>query len=290
MAKPAIHVGTTFEERAGRVDEDAAIAYALATNDPNPIYQRGGAVPPLYTVSLILPAYIEGHGRSADPGAVEGVRGGVHGEHDVYFHAPVVPGMAVRWADTVHSARQTPAGAMLTQRILVTDEDRNPLVEHFWSTLLIGGTIEADLGPPLADHTFPADARDRPIGSRTFEVTGDQTFRYAGASTDHAAFHVDDGAARQAGFPGKFLQGLCTFAMCSGAVVELAAGGDPADLRRLACRFAAPVFPRSELTVELFDAGHTPEGGRAVAFEARSGGATVIRHGRAELAPAGGSG
>ena len=97
--------------------------------------------------------------------------------------------------------------------------------------------------------------------------------------------HVDDEAARRAGFPSKFLQGLCTFAMCSGAVVKIAADGDPARVRRLACRFASPVFPRSELVVELYDAGTTEDGELScVAFEASSAGETVIKHGRAEIA------
>ena len=172
---------------------------------------------------------------------------------------------------------------MVTQRVLVSDEHDAPLVEHFWSTLYLGGTIRTEAGPDLADHTFPESARERPIGSHVFAVSGDQTFRYAGASTDHAPMHIDDEAARRVGFPGKFLQGLCTFAMCSGAVVKVGAHGDPTRLRRLACRFSSPVFPRQELTVDVYDAGETADGGRALAFEASSAGTMVIKHGRAEL-------
>jgi acyl dehydratase len=283
MTEPSIHVGKTFDTYTGRIDDDAAIAYALATNDPNPVYVEGGAVPPLYTVSLILPAYLAANAQCLEPGAIEGIRGGVHGEHDVYFHEPARPGVAVQWAAHTHCAKQTPAGVMVTQRVLVTDERGASLVEHFWSTLYLGGTIRAESGPDLADHTFPESAREKLIGSHAFAVTGDQSFRYAGASTDHAPMHIDDEAARRVGFPSKFLQGLCTFAMCSGAVVKVGADGDPARLRRLACRFSSPVFPRHELTVDVYDAGITADGGRALAFEASSAGAMVIKHGRAEL-------
>ncbi len=283
MTKATISVGRTFDTYTGRIDADAAIAYALATNDPNPIYGEGGAVPPLYTVSLILPAYLAANAQCLEPGAIEGVRGGVHGEHDVYFHEPARPGMPVKWTAHTHCAKQTPAGVMVTQRVLVSDEHDAPLVEHFWSTLYLGGTIRTEAGPDLADHTFPESARARPIGSHVFTTSGDQTFRYAGASTDHAVIHIDDEAARRAGFPRKFLQGLCTFAMCSGAVVKVGADGDPTRLRRLACRFSSPVFPREELAVDVYDAGETADGGRALAFEASSAGAMVIKHGRAEL-------
>ena len=276
-------MGATYGPFEGRVDPDAAMAYTLATNDPNQVYADGKAVPPLYTVSLILPALIEAARNAADPGAIRNARGGVHAEHDTYLHAPVVPGMDVRWTADTYCAWPTPAGALVCQRLRVTDEDGAPLVDHFWSTLHIGGEIDGPLGPPLAGHTFTPEARAHPLGSHTFEVTGDQSFRYAGASTDHANLHIDDRAARNLGFPGKFIQGLCTFAMCSGAVVQLAAGGDPTRLRRLAGRFASPVFPRNTLVVDVYDAGTAADGSRAVAFEATSAGVVVLKHGRAEL-------
>jgi acyl dehydratase len=286
-SRPTVDVGTTYDERSGRVDADAAKAYALATNDPNPVYPAGGAVPPVYTVSLILPAYAEAGRATIQSGAIEGFTGGVHGEHDIHISNPVRPGARVRWQVTTYSAKQTPVGVMVTHQIAVSDDEGLPLLEHYWSTLFINGRIPTDLGPDLIDHSFPEPARSRPLGSHTFDVTGDQSYRYAGASTDHAAFHVDDEPAQKLGFPGKFIQGLCTLAMCSGAVVSLAADGDPDRLRRIAGRFAAPVFPRSQLVVRVFDAGSTEDGGRSVAFEATSMGATVVKHGRAELRPPG---
>jgi acyl dehydratase len=284
-SKPTVDVGTTYAVRSGRVDPDAAKAYALATNDPNQVYASGRAVPPVYTVSLILPAYVEAGRTTIESGAIEGFTGGVHGEHDIHVVNPVRSGADVQWQVTTHAAKQTTAGVMITHKIAVADEEGTPLVEHYWSTLFLNGRVPNDLGPDLVDHTFPEVARRRPLGSHTFDVTGDQSFRYAGASTDHAMFHVDDEPARRLGFPGKFIQGLCTFAMCSGAVVSLGADGDPDRLRRIAGRFAAPVFPRTQLVVRVYDAGPTEDGGRSLAFEATSQGVTVLKHGRADIRP-----
>jgi acyl dehydratase len=285
MKRPTIRVGTTYERYEGRIDEDAALAYALATNEPNDIYLGGGAVPPLFTASLIRPAFGDAARRSVDPGAITGARGDVHGGHDIYFANPVRPGMAVHWRVTTHSAKQTPAGVMVIQRILVSDAQGVPLVEHFWTSFHIGGIVREDLGPDLAAHLFPAEARQRPLGVHTVELTADQTFRYAGASGDRVDHSVDDEAARREGFPGKIVQGLCTFAMCSGAVVHIGTDGDPRTLRRLVGRFSSSMFPRQRLTVAVYDAGRTEDGGRALAFEATSNGVTVIKHGRAELRP-----
>ncbi|MEX1007935.1 MAG: MaoC family dehydratase N-terminal domain-containing protein, partial [Acidimicrobiia bacterium] len=201
MSDPTLHIGLVVGPYVGRIDPDAAQAYALATNDPNPAYFEGDAVPPVYTVALILPALHEGIRLGSPPDAIPGVRGGVHGEHDVFFHQRVRQGMALRWTSETYCATQTGAGTMVTQRLVLTDEHDAPVVEHLWSSLYLGGKIDAQLGPPLRDHTFPDDARRRPLGSHAFEVTGDQSFRYAGASTDHAPMHVDDEAARRGGSP-----------------------------------------------------------------------------------------
>jgi acyl dehydratase len=285
MSGPTIHFGDRVGPYRGRVDPDAAVAYALATNDPNPIYLEGEAVGPLYTVALVLPAYLECYGRAVDPGAVTGVRGGVHGEHELIVHRPVRRGDELSWTASTEAAAQTPAGVLITQHVVVDDDQGAPVVEHRWSTILIGGQTEHLGGPPLSDHRFPEEARDRPIGTERFEVTRDQPFRYAGASTDHAGPHVDDVVARSVGFPSKFIQGLCTLGMCTAAVVKHAAGGDPDRVRHLQARLAAPVFPRTTLEVDVFDAGSGPGGGPTVVFEARSGDSVCVRHGRVELTP-----
>jgi acyl dehydratase len=283
MTEPTIQVGEWYGPYEGRIDHDAALAYALATDDPNAASREGRAVPPLYTVSLVLPARHTAEVESVPAGAIAGVRGGVHGLHDLVVHHPLAPGADVTWRVTPHCAQQTSAGVLIAQRIVVSDAD-GPAVEHFWTTLYMGGTIPQSLGPPLADHTFPDPAREHPVGTHVFDVTRDQAFRYGGASGDRAPMHIDDEAARRAGFPSKFMQGLCTFAMCSGAVVKLAADGDPDRIRRLACRFSAPVFPGNSIAVDVYDAGENEDGTHAFAFEATSAGKTVIKHGRANVA------
>ncbi len=140
------------------------------------------------------------------------------------------------------------------------------------------------LGPKLAPHDFPDDARDKPLGTHGYDVPFDQTYRYAGVSHDHAAIHMTDAAAQGMGFPSKFLQGLCTFSICSGAVVKFAADGDPDRLRRFAGRFAAPVFPNSRVEVQVYDAGRNDAGNRIAVFEASVGDTMVKKHGWAEIA------
>jgi hypothetical protein len=40
------------------------------------------------------------------------------------------------------------------------------------------------IGEPLADRLLPADAKSRLVGPETVQVSGDLSYRYAGASTN----------------------------------------------------------------------------------------------------------
>lgn len=102
--------------------------------------------------------------------------------------------------------------------------------------------------------------------------------KYAEVSGDWSAHHFDLQAAQQNGFPRPFLHGLCTMALCAQGVVQLAAGGDPDRVRRIAVRFASPTFVGEAVDVHVYVAGEL-----GVAFEAESAGALVVAHGRVEL-------
>src|SRR5262245_30833864 len=137
MTEPRIRIGEVNGPAKGRIDHDAALAYARATNDPNPVYEDGDAVPPVYTVSLALPLYLETQGKSVEPGAIEGVRGGVHAEHDLRIHRPLPRGADVSWTVSTSGAQQTKAGVLVSQHIVVSD-DEGPAIEHYWTTMYIG--------------------------------------------------------------------------------------------------------------------------------------------------------
>jgi acyl dehydratase len=268
----------------GRVDEDAVFAYARATNDLNPRYLNGTAVPIAFTATLVRSVLPFSAFTPNPMDLVEGVRGGVHGQHDIHLSGTVKPGQHVQWSGAIAGLKQNRGGVLVTRRIVISDTTGAPLVEHLWSDFFMGATISgAHVDSALPGHTFPDAARSRPLGSRVVPVDRDQAFRYAGVSSDHAPHAMDDEIARQEGHPGKILQGLCTFGLCCGAVVDAGAGGEPDRLRRIAGRFSAPAFPGRDLDVRLYDAGLTPDGARSLAFEAFQDGVAVITHGRAEV-------
>ena len=63
---------------------------------------------------------------------------------------------------------------------------------------------------------------------------------YAGASGDYNPIHIDPDFGKMVGLNGTILQGLCTLAFAAKSVTDWA--GDPGKLKKIKCRFSAPVM------------------------------------------------
>jgi acyl dehydratase len=273
-------LGTTYEPRTASVDADRARQYAAATNDDNPAYESGKYAPPVFGV---VPTWEVLSLAVADLVPPEALLLVVHGEQDMHFHRPLVPDVELTSTAEAYSVRVGSTGTRLATKVDSVDGEGQPVLTQYVTTFVRGMADGESGGPDKPDHAFPEGARSSPIGRFTVHVDDDQTYRYRDASGDNMPIHIDDEVARSVGLPGIIAHGLCTMAMCSQAVVKEVADGDPARLRRLAVRFAANVFPGNDVVVELYDAGTTAEGRRAVAFEATSAGAVVIKNGWAEV-------
>jgi acyl dehydratase len=280
MALAVEKLGTTYGERVEKVDPVRALAYAEATNDANPVYASGLVAPPVFGV---VPSWESMSAPLHDLVSPEWYARIVHGEHDMHFHQPLVPGQELVTTAEAYAVRVSRSGTRYTVRVLSSDNHSGTLVLEQYGTMFIRGMSDGDsAGPDKPEHGFPKEARERPVGTYTVHVDDDQTLRYAEASGDHNPIHTDPAAATAVGLPGIILHGLCTMAMTGQAVIALGAEGDPTRLRRLAVRFSRPVFPGADVTTTVYDAG--VDGNRRVfAFEAHSGGQLVISNGRAEI-------
>ena len=278
MSVPGVVLGERAGPFAGCIDADLIRRYADATSDPNPLYREGATVPPIAIVTQIWDAELAGLEVAVPTEVRAPAIGGVHGEHDVHLHRPLEPGEPLEtWAEG-QTARPSGDNALVSIKLSTFDGRGALVVEQWWTTLFLR-TACAPAGSPRPHHAFPEDARARPLGTYGIYVDHQMARRYAEVSGDFAAHHFDAEAARRSGFPGVFIHGLCTMALCTQAVVETVAGGDPRRVRRVAVRFASPTYPGNDLRVDLYDAG-----GGAVAFDATCAGDLVVTNGRAELA------
>jgi acyl dehydratase len=146
-------------------------------------------------------------------------------------------------------------------------------VTEFFREIQTGESV----GERAPDHRLEVDGAE-PVSEITYPVALDQTERYAAASGDTFAIHLDDEFARRVGLPGRIVHGLCTLAFAGRAVLEAAGVDDPRAVRRLAVRFSAPLHPGDSVTTRIWDLGGS------YGFEATNGeGVPVLKDGRVEL-------
>jgi acyl dehydratase len=71
---------------------------------------------------------------------------------------------------------------------------------------------------------------------------------YAGASGDYNPIHIDPEFGKMVGLNGAILQGLCTLAFTAKIVTDWV--GDPGKLKKIKCRFSAPVMMEDTISVQ----------------------------------------
>ena len=139
-----------------------------------------------------------------------------------------------------------------------------------------------------AAHRLPdAASLGEPTATTGYDIDADQTYRYAEASGDHSIYHLDEAAARAAGFDGIIVHGLCTMAFASRAVVAAPCGGDLARLRRLAVRFSRPMYPGHAMATSWAPAAAADRPAPFRFQVADDSGVTVITDGLAAVGPYG---
>jgi acyl dehydratase len=100
MALPVEKLGTTYPERTDVIDPDRARAYAAATNDDNPAYESGKYAPPVFGV---VPTWDALGLAVGDVIPAEALMMVVHGEQDMHFHQPLVPGRSLTTTAEVYA-------------------------------------------------------------------------------------------------------------------------------------------------------------------------------------------
>jgi acyl dehydratase len=261
----------------GRLERDRIAAYAAATGDETASVLAGETVPAVFPVILAFGAQEAANGDLPEA-AWQQAYGGVHGEHDIVLHRRLIPDESLETWSQISAVRTVPAGAQVVLHIQQSAADGQIVVEQWWTTVLLGLHMMADMGSSPEDHRFPDSARQNPIGSAVHHIDDQLAHRYADVSGDWSAHHFDIAAARASGFDFLFTHGLCTMAICAHRVLGIVGDDDPGRVARVAVRFASPTPLGDDLAVDAYGINE-----RSFAFEATSRGVKTVSHGRLEL-------
>ncbi len=259
------------------VERDRCPAYAVATNETDAALLAGDLAPPVFAVVPVWETI-----RDATAGVVpdEARPTVVHGEQDMFMHAPLRSGDGARLAARRSSAcTRSRRGRRSSSRPRRATRGGELVNEQYVTEFYRGVVAEEGGGETAPDHRLPEGlAETEPLATIGYRVDDDQTFRYAEASGDHFEIHLDDVAAQAVGLPGIIVHGLCVMAFTGRAVLEAAGGRE----RSRASPSASPVRsgPARRSTTRIW---RDRDGRVRVRDVERRGRGRDLRDGRAEV-------
>jgi acyl dehydratase len=241
---------TVFEVTAGSVAAYAAAVGAVVSDVTPPLY---AALPLQEAVSPLLKSL-------AAPKARTRV---VHLAHELVADRPLAAGDRVVTSATVTGLLPRSSGTAAVIRTSTCTHSGEPVNEQRVTLFFRGVEIDEAVGEaPTRNESAAATETTATV----VPIAADLPDRYAAASGDDFAIHLDDAFARSVGLKGRIVHGMCTLAIAVRIII-----GDGA-ARRIAAEFAAPLYPGSDLTVVSWPGG----------FAAFSGGETVLGRGLLE--------
>jgi acyl dehydratase len=264
-------IGLARDSEEFRTSSHRLAQFARAVDDTNPRHLAGEFASPVFAHIPVMQSMVE---------VLEQVAQGfaLHGEHDLVFHAPIRPGLRLFTTSTLIGTRGTRAGLTFIIRSDTMTHEHKPVVTQYSTLLVRGAATAAAAGEFPPTRATPAKTASR---SERYALTEDQTRRYADAARDYSAYTIDPATAAREGFPAPIVHGMCTLALIARAVVDRHCGGDTPRLKRLACRFAHPLFLTAGQTLSV---EHWAGPGGIVGFEAQDrDGNIVVRNGYAEI-------
>lgn len=270
----------TWRTEEFRVSTVRLAQFAAAIDDESPAHNSGAIAAPLFANVPPMQPCIE---------ALRSVTAAFafHGEHDFHFHRAIRPGMRLFCEATLQGVVATRGGVSIIVHSKTLDEKGALVDEQFFTAFVARASLSTDSGraapgvPP-----FSALTAGPPAGEVKYEVSGDQTLRYADASRDYAEYTLRLEAAQAKGFAHIVVHGMLTMAFAARALVAQACEGDSTRLKRLAGRFSKPVFliPKQTLATRLWKLDSSGDR-QSYRFETSdAAGSVVIKNGLAEVA------
>ncbi|MDA3038416.1 MAG: MaoC/PaaZ C-terminal domain-containing protein [Actinomycetota bacterium] len=274
MSIPPSLVGMTLGPVVHDVDLRWTMSYAAGLGDHQPCYldttrPEGVVAHPLFAVCPEWPVIVASRELSETAGVTRAeVITGVHATHDVTIHRLVQPGDRLSTTLEIVGLVDKRPGAFSTMRLETVDSTGQPVASTTQGSIYLGvpasGDPQPDPAPPPAIEGN--ERRGEPTIHRVPLVAG-AAHVYTECARIWNPIHTDPLVAMAAGLSEIILHGTANLAHAVSIIVASEAANDPAQVRRIAGRFAAMVPLPSTLTVKVWPANSTSDGRRTVPFE-----------------------
>lgn len=177
----------------------------------------------------------------------------VHGEQSFVQHREIPVEGSLTATGKIVGIYDKGSGAVVAVEGECVDNATGELLLTVGSAIFLRGEggWGGDRGPSGDRNAAPDRASDHSV---TYATRLDQALTYR-LSGDRNPLHSDPWFATLAGFDQPILHGLCTYGFTGRALLHTMCGSDPAKFRSMEGRFALPVFPGEELTVEMWNEG-----------------------------------
>ncbi|MFG1998476.1 MaoC family dehydratase N-terminal domain-containing protein [Spirillospora sp. NPDC048911] len=179
------NLGVWSEPFDFKVEREQAIAYAKATNDDHPRYLSGELAPPVFAIVPVFQGMIDPLFKVVPDSLIPFV---VHGEQDMVFHRPIVPGQTLVSRAKVTGYASKSSGTTVSLK-LETRTDAGELVNEQWMVSFFRGFSAGEtVGEHAPGHGLDEALRgDAPVAEVVQHVDDDQTFRCRARTSPRAS-------------------------------------------------------------------------------------------------------
>jgi acyl dehydratase len=208
-----------------------------------------GKASPLHAFVIASPVIDESVGMIGAATADGSPLGRVHLSQEIHVQRAIRADEPVTVALDVVGARKSGKGVQVAMKVALLGEDGEQFAELVTGAMLVGAVTPDTFGqlPPHPGKGSTAEAVVVPQSIARETVT-----KYAYASGDLNPIHLQDEAAKEAGFVnGVIAHGMSVLAVVTEEVIDRYAGGDADRIKSVGARFSAAVTPDTPLEIVL---------------------------------------
>lgn len=211
------------------------------------VYEEGLQALPSMAVVLAYPGFWQ---REAQYG-IDWKRV-LHGGQSIQLYAPLPIEGTVRGEMTIDRIidKGRGRGALLYTTRRIVDESTESVLASVQQVSFLRG--DGGCGGQGGEIPQPNMIPDRtPDGEVSLTTRPEQALIYR-LCGDYNPLHADQRVAREAGLSRPILHGLCTYGVATRALVRFLCSNQPLRMKRIDCRFTAPVYPGDTIAVSVW--------------------------------------